>query len=36
MSVIQINDDVLVKKLTRVALGINRPKDLTSAIAGSF
>ncbi len=36
MSSIQINNDELVRKLTKVALGLSRPKDLTSAIAGSF
>ncbi|CAB1222441.1 phage virion morphogenesis protein [Acinetobacter bouvetii] len=36
MSIIQINNDELVRKFTKVALGLSRPKDLTSAIAGSF
>lgn len=36
MSFIQINDDELVHKLNKVALGLDRPEDLTSAIAVSF
>ncbi|OTG87693.1 phage virion morphogenesis protein [Acinetobacter sp. ANC 4558] len=36
MSIIQINNHELVQRLTQVATGLNQPKELSSAIAGSF